>query len=233
MSSHGGTCCRLVKFPSWSPISLQLVSPCDFGKPTAGSFLTGWWAVQNANLSWIMPVHPCASPAMIARWKAPFLLEIGLRAQVWHSSRQMAYYLRYTTERKEVALGFSLLWLVTFELKHVVFSKIRLAWAISYSFQVWLYYLTLLVCLQLRSTTPCFIVITESIFITSWMLVLSFISPSSHPISAKQVKAFSDQALKLILIPKFPLHGKTSFPNLGSQTRESHLLLWLFYLKKS
>jgi hypothetical protein len=45
----------------------------------------------------------------VARWKAHFLIRISKKTHVHHSSEQMAYYLRYVTGKKGVALGISLL----------------------------------------------------------------------------------------------------------------------------
>jgi hypothetical protein len=71
-------------FTRWKPLqqykvyarsssSLQLVSSCGVGNSTAGSFLTGWWAAQVVILSWIVPVHPTASPARSCKMgKCPF-----------------------------------------------------------------------------------------------------------------------------------------------------------------
>jgi hypothetical protein len=100
------------KASAWSPSSLQLVSSCGVGKPTVGSYLTGWRAAQIAILSWIVPVHPGASLVRVAWWKASFPIRIGPRIQLWHSFRWMAYYSRYATKRKDFVLGALLLWLV-------------------------------------------------------------------------------------------------------------------------
>jgi hypothetical protein len=43
----------------------------------------------------------------VARWKVHFLLRIYEKDLVHHSSEQMAYYSRYATEKKNVALGAS------------------------------------------------------------------------------------------------------------------------------
>jgi hypothetical protein len=54
----------------------------------------------------------------------------------------------------------------------------------------------------------------------------------SSPPPAKQMKAISDNALELTLIPKFPHHGKNAIPQ-PNRARESYLLMWLLHLKKS
>jgi hypothetical protein len=43
----------------------------------------------------------------VARWKAHFLFGTYEKTSVQHSSERMAYYSRYTTEKKGVALGVS------------------------------------------------------------------------------------------------------------------------------
>jgi hypothetical protein len=63
------------------------------GKPTASSFLTGWWAAQIAILSWIVPVHPGASLARIVRSETTFPLELAresdydTRSNEWRSTQ--------------------------------------------------------------------------------------------------------------------------------------------------
>jgi hypothetical protein len=103
------------KASAWSSSSLQLVSSCGVGKSSIGSFLTGWWAAQIAILSWIVPVHPDASPARNCKMGNAISIGIGPRIRLQHLSRRMTYYSRYTTERKDVVLGVSFLWLVMIE----------------------------------------------------------------------------------------------------------------------
>jgi hypothetical protein len=43
----------------------------------------------------------------VARWKTRLLLIVCEKTHVQHSSEQMAYYLRYVTEKKGVVLGVS------------------------------------------------------------------------------------------------------------------------------
>jgi hypothetical protein len=49
------------------------------------------------------------------------------------------------------------------------YSKTRLPREIPYSFQVWLYNLTLIICLQLRLNTPLLLVIIKPIFCSSYL----------------------------------------------------------------
>jgi hypothetical protein len=108
----------------WSPRSLQLMSPYGIEKPTAGSFLIGWWAIQIAILPWIVPVCSGASPASIARWKMHFLLELAQESDYdtlpngWRITRG------YATERKDVVRGVPLLWLVTSEPSACCFPRL-------------------------------------------------------------------------------------------------------------
>jgi hypothetical protein len=154
--------------------SLQLVSSCGFGKSTADSFLTGWWAVQITILSWIVLVHPDLSPARNCKmekcslhWNWPknpittlvpidgILLEVHNRKE-----RGRAWSLVATTSHIRT-------------LNMLFYSKTWLARAIPYSFQVGLYNQTLLICPQLRSNAPLLLVIIVAT--TTHILALSLV----------------------------------------------------------
>jgi hypothetical protein len=108
-SSCNRNCCSRIK------LSHDLLAPCNscllvvLKKSTADSFLTSWWAAQITNLSWIVSVHPGASPARNCKMGNTLSIGIGPRIWSWHSSQRTAYYSRYTARKKDVTLGLSLL----------------------------------------------------------------------------------------------------------------------------
>jgi hypothetical protein len=211
---------QLYKDSAWSPSSLQLMSFCGVGKPTAGSFLTDWWAVQIIILSWIMPVHPGASPARIARWKVSSPIRIGPRIQLWHSSQRMCITWGTQLKGKMPCLRSRCYDLSHPNLKHVVFPSFD--WHENYpiSSKLRLYNLVMWVYLEPQSSA-----LLASRWPSSYVLVV--LQVNCVPISsflAKLIDAKSDPTLKHVPIHEF-LPGDIRHPTTSKFEKSDHLHL--------